>query len=313
MKLLFVADPLAKLHPAGDSSLAMARAAMRRKHEVHWATEADLFYALDSVHARTERLAPGNGDVPAASTGGTIAVRDFQGVFIRKDPPFDESYLRMCWLLALEENRVVMFNRPSLLLRYHEKLLPLEGLAQGYLSPDDLIPTFIGGRDRAAEHFERTKAPKVVTKPFLGFGGRDVELCDTAVFRGDRSHPDSFFQPYLPEVTTSGDRRVLYVGERVLGHFVRLPPKGGFVSNLARGGSAHREPIPAGQEKLAKKVGKWMGALGIEFAGADFIGNRVSEINITSPTGLRSLETLEGSDGADALIGAWEAAVKVLH
>jgi glutathione synthase len=310
VKLLFVADPVDKLNPAGDSTLAMARAALRRGHEVLWATDQDLTYALDGCLAHVSRFSSGKRDVPATVATGTVRVRDLQGVFIRKDPPFDESYVRLCWFLSLEEGRVVQFNRASLLMRYHEKLLPLEGLAQGFLAPEDLIPTFIGARTEALAYFEKNGVRQVVTKPFLGFAGRDVELQDREAFRQSAtSQAHAVIQPFAEEVRTKGDRRVIFLDGKVLGHFVRLPAKGGFISNLARGGSAHAEPMSAQEEKLCEKVGKFLQAAGIFFAGADFIGHRVSEINVTSPTGLRALEALHGSDGADAIIESWESKV----
>ncbi len=284
----------------------MARAALRRGHEVFWATDRDVTYALDSCLVNVLRLSAA-GDMPTSVKAGTLRVRDLQGVFIRKDPPFDQSYVRLCWLLSLEEGRVVQFNRASLLLRYHEKLLPLEGLAQGFFDAGDLIPTFIGARPESMAYFDREKVDQVVTKPFLGYGGRDVGLQSLSAFKQSASSEfDSFIQPFREEVTSVGDRRVLFLDGKVLGHFVRMPAKGGFISNLAQGGTAHARPLTAEESKLADKVGKFLKASGIELAGADFIGPKVSEINITSPTGLRSLETLEGSDGADAIIEAWE-------
>ncbi len=307
MRLLFVADALESLKPAGDSSLAMARAAMKRGHEVLWATDSDLAYALDGVVVRARRLVPEKGDMPSSTSAGTLRVRDLQGVFIRKDPPFDQSYVRVCWLLALEEERVVQFNRASLLLRYHEKLLPLEGLAQGMLAPSDLIPTFIGAHPEAEKYFEANHTAQVVTKPFLGFGGRDVVLQKTEAYRGKGATlGDCFIQPFADEVLSSGDRRVIFLDGKAIGNFVRMPAKGGFVSNLAQGGSALSVPMSADELKLCDKVGKLLKALHIDFAGADFIGPKVSEINITSPTGLRQVESLEKTDPASLVIEAWE-------
>jgi glutathione synthase len=305
VKLLFVADPLDKLNPAGDSSLVMARAALRRGHEVFWATGSDLTYALDGCLVQASRLQT------AAEPAKTLRVRDFQGIFIRKDPPFDASYVRLCWLLALEEKRVVQFNPASLLLRYHEKLMPLEGLAQGFFEPSDLIPTFIGARAEALDYFGAKRVDQVVTKPFLGYAGKDVELQDLEAFRQSATtDPDRVLQPFAAEVRTKGDRRVLFLDGNVLGHFVRLPPKGGFISNLAQGGTAKATPLPPEEVKLAEKVGRFLKAAGIVFAGADFIGSHVSEINITSPTGLKALEALHGDDGGDAIIQAWEKRVR---
>ena len=157
------------------------------------------------------------------------------------------------------------------------------------------------------KYFDSQNEEQVVTKPFLGFGGRDVELQGREAYRHSASSDlDRFIQPFVSEVRTRGDRRVLFLEGKVIGHFVRMPAQGGFISNLAQGGTAHAKPLSAEEEELCVKVSNFLAAVGINFAGADFIGSRVSEINITSPTGLRSLEALGGSDGSEAIIEAWE-------
>jgi glutathione synthase len=106
----------------------------------------------------------------------------------------------------------------------------------------------------------------------------------------------------VEDILRYGDRRVFFLDGKVLAHFVRRPPAGGFISNLAQGGTAVAEPLPPGADAVLEKLGRFLKAAGIVLAGADLIGRRISEVNITSPTGLRSLETLEGNDYASPII-----------
>ncbi|NUM89132.1 MAG: hypothetical protein HUU37_08010, partial [Bdellovibrionales bacterium] len=171
MQFLLIADPLKNLKPATDTSLAFARDALVRGYSVHHCTGEDLFLWQGRVHARTEKILEcREGGLPGTETvKEPAAINEFDGVWIRKDPPFDQSYLNLCWLLALEENNVPMVNKPSLLLRYHEKMLPWEALERGFLSPDEVVPSFIpaGRRLPVPPDFPRGEC---VVKPWLGFG-----------------------------------------------------------------------------------------------------------------------------------------------
>src|SRR5262249_54397303 len=162
------------------------------------------------------------------------------------DPPFDGEYVRLCWLLALGESKAWMLNWPSLLLRYHEKLVPLEALAQGFLRQEDLIPSHIGAHESAVEFVQRNGFKDVVAKPFLGFGGAGVQLLKAEEFigRGGKRGEveDLLVQPFREEVKRQGDRRVFFLDGEILAHFVRKPKEGGFISNLAQGGTAVTEP-----------------------------------------------------------------------
>ncbi|MBY0371395.1 hypothetical protein K2X33_11955, partial [bacterium] len=299
-----LADPLERLRPKTDTTLAIVHASQDRKHRVFWATESGL--RLDNGRVRVE-CAPceswqPNG-LPHLGAYKEMALRDFSLVWIRKDPPFDGSYLKLCWLLALEEKNVPMLNRPSVLLRYHEKMLPFEAAAAGVLKASELVPTHIGSPESAQAYATAGELSDVIQKPFLGFGGGDVKKFSRGQWAEQASREgDMLTQPYLPEITDKGDRRVMFLNGKVVGDFVRLPQPGQYVSNLARGGSAALIPMTAGQKALAQRLGKFLKKRGIDFAGADLIGSRVSEVNITSPTGVLKLKELTGIDVAAMLV-----------
>jgi glutathione synthase len=231
------------------------------------------------------------------------ALRDFKAVWIRKDPPFDVSYLTLCWLLALEEKHVAFFNRPSSLLRLHEKLIPFEAVAAGALKPAELVPTHIGDSATARRFLEKGDYDPAVRKPFLGFGGSDVKKFS---WKNGDSLPKAgemeLTQPFLPEIATAGDRRVFFIGGKLAGDFVRRPKAGEIVSNIARGGSAHLVKMTARQKATADRLGRFLKKQGVVFAGADMIGNHVSEVNITSPTGIRTYVQAGGIDLAPRLL-----------
>lgn len=314
MKILVVADPLEKLRPKSDTSLALVHAALGRSHRVDWAI-------ADAVEVNGEQVLVESRPVdrcekdalPGLGKENWKPLSDWDVVFVRKDPPFDSSYVKLCWLLALEEKRVWMLNRPSCLLRYHEKMLPLEAAAQGFLKLKDLIGTHIGRLSRAKAFVSGLPARReIVVKPFLGFGGGSVQRTRREAFleMSQSQFSDSLVQPFQDAIATHGDRRVFFLEGKRIGDFVRLPPKGGFVSNLAQGGTAEMRAMSAADKEVAGRVGKFLKKAGIVFAGADMIGPLVSEINITSPTGLRKLEEFTGHDYALDIVVLMEKRVK---
>ncbi len=311
MKLLFVADRWERIHATSDTTLAILRTALKRKHKVFWTTGDAVRLEDGRVRARViPCLTCAEDRLPDTGAEEDRAVVEFDALWIRKDPPFDDSYVSLCWLLCVEENRVLMLNRPSLLLRYHEKMIPFEALAQGFLKPGDLIPTHIGDAASARAYLERGGFETAIRKPFFGFGGG--KILKFAPQAGEFPAPDELelTQPFQKEVMALGDRRLFYLRGKFLGDFVRMPKSGGFVSNLAQGGSASIAPLTVAQRAVVDRLGKFLRKSGIVFAGADLIGRHISEVNITSPTGLRSFAKLTGKDLSEKLIDYAEAEAK---
>ena len=236
--------------------------------------------------------------LPELKDAGTHLVTDFDLIFVRKDPPFDDSYLRLCWFLAPFETKVRFSNRPSQLLRFHEKMLAFEAASIGALDQNDFIPSCISkSADEIRAFIEAMKENLIIVKPWLGHGGRDVQLFEKSKLLNDLesillNNQEMIFQSFQEEVKTLGDRRVFFVGGKHVGDFVRLPQSGQHISNIAQGGQALLRPMNEDEVKLTKKLENFLSALKIDFAGADLIGARVNEINITSPTGLLTFEDL---------------------
>jgi glutathione synthase len=292
MNFLIIGDPIAKLKSQTDTSLALVREALTREHEVHWAEIEDVVFWNGRAQVRTQKLTACAPDsLPRSEQGHNepVEINTFDGVWIRKDPPFDQNYMSLCWLLALEEENVPMLNRPSLLLRYHEKMLPFEAVERGHLTSSEVIPTFLplGARFKIPSDFPKGEA---VNKPWLGHGGKDVTRLEKA-----QSVPaQTILQPLQKSVERHGDRRIFVLDGAVIGSFVRIPPTGSIISNIASGGTGLLKEMNPREKALAEKTAAFLKEIGIIFAGLDMIDEQISEINITSPTGFRTLANLNG-------------------
>ncbi len=300
MKILFLTDPILSLKPQTDTSLGLMRVARLKNQDCFFACADDVFWNATEAAVKSFRvLTPGDRhQQPRLASEGVTAMTDFDLIFVRKDPPFDDSYLRLCWFLAAFEDRVRFSNRPSLLLRYHEKMLPLEGAAQGIFDSEDFVLSCISKSEQEIRSFvESIDSQEIIVKPWLGHGGRDVQLFKkdhllenlSSILSGTE---EVIVQAFQSEVQVTGDRRVFFIGGRHVGDFVRMPQKGRFVSNIAQGGRALLTPMNEAELRLTKKIEFFLSKLKIDFAGADFIGSRVNEINITSPTGFLTYEDI---------------------
>lgn len=304
MNFLIIGDSIRSLKPKTDTSLGMAREALLRMHTVHWATSEDLFLWDGRVHARVDNIKGcAEGSLPATETISEPApLNSYDGVWIRKDPPFDVSYLSLCWLLALEENNVPMMNKPSLLLRYHEKMLPWEALERGFIRKEEVIPSFLptGKRFKVPADFPRGEC---VTKPWLGHGGKDVQ----AIPAPHTPEPYQFLQPLQKDIYRTGDRRIWFLDGDVIGSFTRIPQPGEIKSNIASGGKGIMREMSKKERELADRVGAFLKDIGIAFAGVDMLAEKISEINITSPTGLLTYHDLGGPRLVPLLLNYAEA------
>jgi glutathione synthase len=298
---LIVLDPVEKLDKHIDTSLFIAECAMKRRVPVYLATEQDLSIEASQVHVRASKLLEVSvGSAPRLEAAKTAKLASYAAIFIRKDPPFDSSYVRLCWLLGTASSASLILNTPDLLLRYHEKMLPMEGLAQGFLKRSDVTPTFLGA-PAAAREFLAGQA-NCILKPFLGHGGRGVEKPKVSDLTDAHLGSDTLAQPYLSEIEKLGDFRVIFIDGKMAGFFSRFPKAGHYLSNVAQGGTPKIVSMSAKQKATMERVAKFLKHLGVFFAGVDLIGTHVSEINITSPSGVRIYANLSGINLADKMV-----------
>ncbi len=298
-KILFIGDPLDKLKLSSDSSLALVQAALSLGHEVHWCRSENLSYCSPDIYATNLQNFTSVSSLGMKSTEILESkFFEYDFCFIRKDPPFDESYKDLCWLLSAQ-NKVKVINDPKVLLAFHEKCLHWLALEEDVLSSDEVIPTCLTQNKKILEHFfsKFSNHQQFIVKPWLGYGGQNITLLNdkTQVFDFmSLQHGLSLVQPFIENISTVGDRRVLIANGDVVGDFVRLPQAGSIASNLAQGGKAVLQSMTPSQVQLCDKIAKFLLQKNIQFAGLDLIGNKVGEINVTSPTGIRTYEELTG-------------------
>ncbi len=308
MKLLFVVDPLASLKPYKDSSVAMMRSAAQRGHAVLACAARDLFVRDGIAHApcATLEIATGDAWFRVAHTE-VLRLKDFNAVVMRSDPPVDIDYLLATHLLGVAEtNGAHVLNRPAALRDFNEKLAILN-------FPQFLAPTLVsadaaGIRDFLAEQED------VIVKPLTEMGGTGVfrltgadpnrnAILETLTRHGTRA---IMVQRYLPAIS-EGDKRILLIdGEVVPWVLARIPQAGETRGNLAAGGSARVQPLSEHDRRIAETVAPWAQAQGIFLAGLDVIGDCLTEINVTSPTGFQEIATQSGHDVAADFVTALE-------
>jgi len=302
-------DPLETIKPAKDSTIAMLRAAARRGCETLAFGQGDLWTRDGRAFAR---LAPIEitGDGKDWFRLGEPVARELAGrvdaVLMRKDPPFDMEYICSTYLLErAEQAGVLVVNRPQGLRDMNEK-------AYTAWFPDCCAPTLIT-RDMAAMEAFLVEHGQAVFKPLDGMGGRSIfvvakgdlnaRVVLETLTEGGRRY--AMAQRYLPEIATSGDARILLVdGEPVPHALVRMPAAGDHRGNLAAGARAESRALTERDRWLASRIGPVMRERGMLFVGLDVIGDYVTEINVTSPTGIREIEAKHGHDIGGMLIDA---------
>ncbi len=316
---LFILDPIERLQPARDSSVALMQAAQRAGRPVWVCTPVDLSAADHPRSGHTawavarpvtlaaiEPVADG-WQVPEPwyrlGEAERRPLERFAHVWMRKDPPVDEPYLYATHLLELAERRggVRVLNRPASLRAWNEKL---SSLRFSHL----MAPTLVSGRVDQLAAFT-TEQGEVVLKPLGGRAGQGVVFASagTPGLRAllelvtEQQRLPVMAQAYLPGVS-AGDKRILLVDGEPLGAVNRVPSAGEFRSNLALGGVPEATVLSDAERTICRELAPALRQEGLFFVGIDVIDGRLSEINVTSPTGVREVERLAGVPLADLTI-----------
>ena len=311
MKFAFVLDPLERLKPYKDSSVAMMRELARRGHEIH-ALEARAMFVRDgSVVASTRRLSVSDDDAAWYHAGDEqeVALAQFDLVMMRKDPPFDQEYYYATLLLdRAEAEGTRVSNSPRALRDWNEKL---SILAFPELTP----PTLVASDMKRVSDFIDAQGD-VVLKKLDGMGGamifrvtaRDVNrnvIVETITDWGSRT---VMAQRFIPEIA-QGDKRVLVIDGKPFPHsLARIPKSGETRGNLAAGGIGVAQPLSARDREIGEAVGVELVKAGIVFAGLDVIGDWLTEINVTSPTCIVEIADQTGQNAAKDLADVLEKA-----
>ncbi len=290
MRHLFVLDPIDQINPLKDSSSALMQAAHRAGIEVWACVPADLQARGNECWVDASRLVP----EPWFSKVEQInrSIKDFDCIWMRKDPPVDDAYLYATHLLELaERDGVLVINSPSALRAWNEKL--------GALRFSHLMaPTFVGSRVDDLATFARAHG-EVVLKPLGGRAGQGVvRVAKTSPglealleLVTDQERLPVMVQRFLPAVV-DGDKRILLVNGKPLGAVNRRPKPGDFRSNLAVGGQPEPTEITSIEQNICDELSPSLRENRLFFVGIDVIDGVLSEINVTSPTGIREVERL---------------------
>ncbi len=306
MKHLFVLDPIEQINPSKDSSAALMQAAERALIEVWVCTPSDLQARGDKAWVIANSV---NAD-PWISIDSPQSkpLSEFTCIWMRKDPPVDEAFLYATHLLEVaERDGVIVLNKPASLRAWNEKL--------GALRFSKLMaPTLVASRVVELAEFAKAQG-EVVLKPLGGKGGQGViRIAEKApgieALLELVTHQEQLpvmMQRFLPAVS-DGDKRILIVNGEPLGAVNRLPKSGDFRSNLALGGEAKATTLSTREQEICEELAPAFKAEGLFFVGIDVIGGMLSEINVTSPTGIREVEQLMTMPIADQVISrllAW--------
>ncbi|MEX3018244.1 glutathione synthase [Kluyvera sp. STS39-E] len=293
IKLGIVMDPIASINIKKDTSFAMLLEAQRRGYELHYMEMNDLYLENGVSYARTRLLSvEQNYDKWYEFNGEQeIKLADLDVILMRKDPPFDTEFIYATYILErAEEQGTLIVNKPQSLRDCNEKLFT------AWFS--DLTPETLVTRNKAQLKAFWQKHGDIIMKPLDGMGGASIfrvkegdpnigVIAETLTELGSRY---CMAQNYLPAIK-DGDKRVLVIdGEPVPYCLARIPQGGETRGNLAAGGRGEPRPLSESDWAIARKVGPTLKAKGLIFVGLDIIGDRLTEINVTSPTCVREIE-----------------------
>jgi glutathione synthase len=309
-------DPIATINIAGDSTFHLMLAAQARGHEMWYYDVRSLAWLAGRVTAEaapvTVQHALGDhyrlGEMRKIDLGSDVDV-----VLMRQDPPFDLGYITATHLLERLEGETLVVNDPRSVRNAPEKVYVLDYARY-------MPPTLITRSAADVRAFQRDHGGgAVVVKPLHGNGGKAVFKIDAdggnlsalAELFG-QVWPEPFMvQTFLPEVA-EGDKRIVLVDGEVLGAINRKPGEGEFRSNLAVGGYAEKSGLTAREVEICAAMGPDLKARGLVFVGIDVIGGKwLTEINVTSPTGIVAIEKFDGTDTGGAIWDAIEARLNV--
>jgi glutathione synthase len=302
MRFVYVMDPMERVLPDKDTTFALMRAAQRRGHTALHSEPREVYVDDGDVWAHAREVTVSDAR-PHFTFRSEIDVRlaEVDGVLIRKDPPFDDEYLYVTLMLEKVRGRTPILNDPRGLRDANEKLYTLH-FAQH-------MPRTLVTSDRARIHRFLSDVRIAVIKPLDGAGGSGVMVVATGD-KNARSIVDYLtregtrhvmLQEYLPAVS-AGDKRVLLLAGEVLGAINRIARDDDVRSNIHAGGRVEPCDVTAEERAIVDAMAPRLAADGLYFVGLDFIGGKLTEVNVTSPTGIQELSRHLGVDMADPVI-----------
>lgn len=310
MKIAFQMDPIGAVDINADSSFRLAEEAQARGHELFFYGPDQLAYQEGRITARgqdmqVQRVA---GDPAILGPEREVDLAEFDVVWLRQDPPFDMHYITSTHLLDRLKGQALVVNDPFWVRNYPEKLLVLDFL--------ELTPPTTIARDMQTIKAFKDKHQDIILKPLYGNGGAGVFRLDAndrnltslyELFTGFSREP-LIVQKFLPDVK-NGDKRVILVDGEPVGAINRVPAEGETRSNMHVGGRPEKIGLTERDLEICAAIGPLLKEKGQIFVGIDVIGDYLTEINVTSPTGIQELERFNGENIAKKIWQAIEAKV----
>ena len=302
----FQMDPMETVDINGDTTFALAETAQARGWTMWEYGPEHLTYDRDRILARARPMTVQRDPSQPAIFGERELIDlaiDIDVVWMRQDPPFDMSYITATHLLERLEGKTLVVNDPKWVRACPEKILPLDY--------PELMPATLISRDRQAIDAFRAEYKDIILKPLYGNGG-------AGIFRVKENDPNysSIFemfmessrepviaQAFLPDVS-KGDKRILIIDGEPVGAINRIPQKGETRSNMHVGGKAVKTELTEDDLRICRAIGPMLKERGQILVGIDVIGDKMTEINITSPTGVQELKRFSG---IDAVASCWDA------
>lgn len=300
LRIAIQMDPLEHVNIDGDTTFALAEQAQARGHSIFVYSPQDLAWTegrltAQARPARVQRVRDTPGLFGERMT--LDLAKDTDVILMRQDPPFDMGYITACHLLEAVSGETFVLNDPAGVRSSPEKIFPL-------MFPDIMPPTLVT-RDRAVINAFRESYRDIIVKPLYGHGGAGVFRLTwedpnldslLELFLGRSSEP-VMVQAFLPAVS-EGDKRIILIDGEVAGAINRRPKSGQVRSNLVVGGTAEATELSAADKHICERIGPELKRRGLVLTGIDVIGGKMTEVNVTSPTGVQALKRLSGIDAA---------------
>lgn len=316
MKLAFIIDQLDSIKTNKDTSFAMICEAIARNHQIHILYQHDIALINHIVTGFSRSLTltdTPHQDGHWYNTGDTLAtpLNEFDAILMRKDPPFDLEYVYSTYLLELAETQgAFVINSPRAIRDHNEKLAIAK--FQQFIAP-----TLVTSQAHLIREF-LSNHQDIILKPLDGMGGASVfrvhsadhninVILETLTHYGTRT---IMAQRFIPEIA-QGDKRILLIaGKAVPYALARIPKPGETRGNLAAGGTGKTQPLSARDREIAECVGPELVKHGLMLVGLDVIGDYLTEINVTSPTGMQEITKQTGFNVAGMMLDAIETGIK---
>jgi len=292
--LAVLMDDISSIQPIKDSSFAMMLEAQKRGWEIYTFDSTDMFYKDGKVFANTRKTLLRDSEIDwyQCEDIEALPLNNIDVIFMRKDPPFNMDYIYATYLLEQAENSgVLVVNKPSSLRDANEKLFALN-------FPECIPETLVSSNiEKLAEFISKIKM--AVVKPLDGMGGTDI----FKLTKGDKNIKEVLLkitnqgsrlimaQEFLPEIK-HGDKRILLINGKPIDYaLARIPAEGSFKGNLAAGAKGVGQPLSERDRHLCSQIAPMLIEKELMFVGLDVIGDYITEINVTSPTCIRELDS----------------------